>query len=259
MAKLYKNIKFINFKKLNYYWRVIATGLSFLIFGIGGILLRIIIFPLLNILIWKQNLRINTARNIIRVSFRFFIEFMHFVGVLKYHIQGLERLDRKGLLILANHPTLIDTVFLMAFVKHADCIVKSTLWRNPFTHGPVRAAGYICNNNGPDLIKDCIASLKKGNNLIIFPEGTRTERDGMIKFKRGAAHIAIQSQHKITPIVIQCVPSTLTKGEKWWNVPPSIACFSIAIKEDINVQNFISARELNTYLVNYFMNFTKES
>jgi 1-acyl-sn-glycerol-3-phosphate acyltransferase len=184
---------------------------------------------------------------------------MRYLGVLKYNIQGLEKLDRKGLLILANHPTLIDTVFLMAFVKYADCIVKSTLWRNPFTHGPVRAAGYICNNHGPDLIKDCIASINNSNNLIIFPEGTRTELGGMIKFKRGAAHIALLSQHKITPIVIQCAPSTLTKGEKWWHVPPSIACFSIVIKEDINIQNFISARELNSYLVNYFMNLTKES
>lgn len=48
-------------------------------------------------------------------------------------------LERQGLLILANHPTLIDTVFLMAFVKHADCIVNNNLWRNPFTGGPVRS------------------------------------------------------------------------------------------------------------------------
>lgn len=244
----------INIKRhINYYWRIIGTGISFLTFGIGGLLLRMIVFPLINILIWKRELRISFARNIIRFSFRGFIELMQLLGVLCYDLTGLERLERKSLLILANHPTLIDTVFLMAFVKQADCIVKSSLWRNPFTHGPVRAAGYICNDNGPDLIEDCIASLHNGSNLIIFPEGTRTQRDGMITFKRGAANIAVRSRCNITPVVIRCIPPTLSKGEKWWEVPPKIPHFSIEVKEDIKVSKDLTARQLTHYLQDYFM------
>lgn len=239
--------------KFNYYWRIIATGVSFLSFGIGGLLLRMIVFPLLNISIRKRDLRISFARDIVRFSFRGFIKLMSLLGVLCYDIRGLERLERRGLLILANHPTLIDTVFLMAFVKQADCIVKSSLWRNPFTRGPVRAAGYICNDNGPGLIEDCIASLRNGSNLIIFPEGTRTQRNGMIIFKRGAANIAVRSRCHVTPVAIRCTPPTLTKGEKWWEVPPKIPCFTIEVQEDICVTDDVTPRQLTRYLQDYFM------
>ena len=35
-------------KRLNGYWRLFATGLSFTVFGLGGVLLWLIVFPLLN-------------------------------------------------------------------------------------------------------------------------------------------------------------------------------------------------------------------
>src|SRR6202008_1371053 len=93
--------------------------------------------------IWNRERRTTAARGVIRVTFRCIVGLMQGRGGFRFEITGRERLEREGLLILANHPTLIDIVFLMAFVKHGDCIVKSALWRNPFTHATVRAAAYI--------------------------------------------------------------------------------------------------------------------
>ncbi|MFZ6657741.1 lysophospholipid acyltransferase family protein [Undibacterium sp. TJN19] len=250
--------------RLGRYWRVLATGISFTAFGIGGLLLRVLVFPVLQLLVRQKNQRIAWSRSIIRWVFRGFVGLMRLLGVLRYEIVGSEKLERKGLLILANHPTLIDTVFLMAFVKHADCIVKSNLWNNPFTRGPVRAAGYISNEQGTELLEACIATLRAGNNLIIFPEGTRTPADGVISMKRGAANIAVRGICNVTPVVISCDPPTLGKGEKWWRVPPHFARFRIEVKEDIPIQRFIgagesdvmAARHLTEYLQNYF---TEES
>lgn len=251
----------VMFRQVNYYWRIAATGTSFFVFGIGGLFLRIAVFPLLNILLLPPHLRIMLARHVVRFTFRGFVELMRFLGVLSYDIQGLQRLNRNGLLILANHPTLIDTVFLMAFIKQADCIVKNALLSNPFTRGPVRAAGYISNKYGPELMDDCITSLRNGNNLIIFPEGTRTSRPGLMIFRRGAANIAIRGMHNITPVIIRCTPPTLGKGEKWWQVPPTRAHFNIEVKEDIDIRTFLAntsneslaARHLTEYLQNYFI------
>jgi 1-acyl-sn-glycerol-3-phosphate acyltransferase len=245
---------------LGLYWRVCATGLSFAAFGVGGLLLRIAVFPLLNVLVWDREKRIARARAIIRVAFRCFVGLMQGLGVLRYEIVGRQRLERGGLLILANHPTLIDTVFLMAFVKRADCIVKGGLWNNPFTRGPVQAAGYINNDQGVDLVEDCIASLQDGNNLIIFPEGTRTPSNGEIQLRRGAANIAVRGRRNVTPVLISCEPLTLGKGEKWWRVPPRFAQFKIEICEDIGIDHFIAdgatdvmaARRLTQHLQDYF-------
>jgi 1-acyl-sn-glycerol-3-phosphate acyltransferase len=252
------------YRRIDRYLRVAGTGFSFFIFGLGGLLLRISIFPLLNLAIRNRFLKISLARDVIRLAFLCFVEMMRLLGVLRYETSGLERLQRKGLLILANHPTLIDTVFLMAFVRHADCIVKQSLWNNPVTRGPVRAAAYISNENGPGLIGDCLTSLANSNNLIVFPEGTRTPADGRMAFKRGAANVAVRSRSNITPVLIRCRPATLGKGNKWWKVPPTVARFTIAVQEDILIDDFLqngisetlAARHLTEYLQNYFMKAT---
>lgn len=241
-------------------WRIGATGLSFAVFGIGGLLLRVLVFPLLNVLVRQPEHRVRAAREIIRRAFRTYVDLMRALGVLRYEITGLEKLERGGLLILANHPTLIDTVFLMAFVKNADCIVKGALWNNPFTGGPVRAAGYISNAGGAELVDDCIASLRRGNNLIVFPEGTRTGADGVITLKRGAANVAVRGARDITPVLIRCDPPTLGKGEKWWRVPPRRVLLRIDVQDDVGIAGFIgdgvsevlAARQVTEFLQNYF-------
>ncbi|MBP0597863.1 1-acyl-sn-glycerol-3-phosphate acyltransferase [Herbaspirillum sp. LeCh32-8] len=253
-------------KRLNRGWRVAGTGFSFAMFGLGGLMLRLIVFPLLDLAVRDRRRRVLLARQVIRLAFRSFVEMMRALGVIRYEISGLERLRRRGLLILANHPTLIDTVLLMAFVQHADCIVKNALWRNPFTRGPIRAAGYISNEQGPDLIDDCIDSIRGGGNLIIFPEGTRTPIDGNMTFKRGAANVAVRGECPITPVYIRCTPLTLSKGEKWWDVPDTIPLFSVQIGQDIHIDHAIgadapacadnptlAARQLTTYLQQHFM------
>lgn len=247
-------------RRIGQYWRIVGTGFSFAIFGLGGLFLRIAIFPMLKLVIWEHELQVALSRKVIRFSFIAFIGIMRVLGVLRFTISGLERLERQGLLIIANHPTLIDTIFLMALVKRADCVVKNELWNNPFTRGPVRAAGYINNASGSNLIDDCIISLQKGSNLIIFPEGTRTPENGAITLKRGAANIAVRGERNITPVTIRCTPSTLGKGEKWWQVPSRWVHFSIQIGEDIDIHPFIdensnevlAVRHLTNYLQDYF-------
>ena len=241
-------------------WRVLATGLSFAAFGIGGLLLRVLVFPLLQLLMRVPARRTDAARATIRLSFRAFVGLMRMLGVLRYQVHGLEKLERGGQLILANHPTLIDTVFLMAFVRRADCIVAGHLWDNPFTRGPVRAAGYISNAGGADLVDACIASLRAGNNLIIFPEGTRTPASGAMQFKRGAANIAVRAGCAVTPVLIVCVPRTLGKGDKWWRVAPRRVQFYIEVGDAIDTGAFtadgasavMAVRHLTDHLQQFF-------
>ncbi|MES2740466.1 MAG: lysophospholipid acyltransferase family protein [Pseudomonadota bacterium] len=248
------------FERVGRAWRTLATGFGFAAFGVGGLLLRVAVFPALHLLIWRRQRRVAAARAVIRLTFRAYLGMLRLLGVLSYQVSGLEKLERGGLLILANHPTLIDTVFLMAFVKRADCIVKAELWNNLFTRGPVRAAGYINNAGGAELVAQCVASLERGNNLIIFPEGTRTPRDGVITLKRGAANIAVRGRRAMTPVLIGCHPPTLGKGERWWRVPPRRAAFRIEVQDDLAIDDFIgddgaevlAARALTTYLQHYF-------
>jgi len=107
--------------KLNYYWRVIATGFCFASFGIGGLFLSVIVFPVINLLPIHINTSRRIAQRIVHYSFRFFLWEMQFVGVLRINIEGKEHLyDDSFNLIIANHPTLIDVILIIAQLKEID-------------------------------------------------------------------------------------------------------------------------------------------
>jgi 1-acyl-sn-glycerol-3-phosphate acyltransferase len=240
--------------------RVFFVGLAFVVFGVGGIGIRIILFPLVNLCVRDPQTCSALARDFIGWSFRCLVGFLRAFGVLDYKIVGAEKLERRGLLILANHPTLLDIVFLMAFVRRADCIVKSGLWRNPFMRGPVKAAGYIRNDHGVGLLDACIAAIGRGENLVIFPEGTRTSSDGAIKLKRGAAHIAVRSACRVTPELIRCAPPMLVKWNRWWRLPAKRVRYRFEVRDDIDVQGVVggadskalAARRLTDHLQEFF-------
>ena len=247
-------------RSLNYYWRLLATGMSFTLFGVGGVLLGGLVFPLL-LLLPHQKTRTRLARATIQKAFRFFIEFMRFMGVLTYEVHGFEQLkNRRGLLIIANHPSLLDVVFLGAFLDDVDCIVKSALFKNPVMIGPVRAARYIANNiKDPEaLISTCTQRLSKQANLIVFPEGTRTVTHQGYRLQRGASNIAIRAHISPTPILIQCAPPSLRKGERWYNIPFKKMHFSLSVQEDFPISAYdglssgIAARQLTQDLTHYF-------
>ena len=242
-------------------WRVLATGLCFAAFGVGSVLMGLVIFPLLRRCVRDRERAGLLARRVIRASFRGFVASMRACGVLTVEVNGLERLRGGGRLILANHPTLIDVVLLMALVDDGDCVVKGALGRNPVTRGTVRGAGFVMNDDGgEELVQECLRSLHGGNNLIIFPEGTRSSRTEPMRLQRGAARVAVHGEQDITPVRIRCTPATLAKGEKWYQVPRARPHFRIDVDETIAVSPFIAgapshalaARHLNRHLTDYF-------
>jgi 1-acyl-sn-glycerol-3-phosphate acyltransferase len=242
-------------------WRVFATALAFGCFGLGGLLLWLLVFPALNLFVRDDTRRGRMARAWVGALFRLFVAWMRLLGLITYECHGLHRLQRRGLLVLANHPTLIDVVFLIGLVPDANCVVKSTLANHPCTRGPVRATDYICNNSGADLLQTCVDKVKAGGNLIIFPEGTRTRPGHALKMQRGAAQIALRGGFSITPVHIRCEPLGLYKGQPWWRVAERPLHFSIRVAEDLPVTPFLeaaggeaalAARRLTEHLIRYF-------
>jgi 1-acyl-sn-glycerol-3-phosphate acyltransferase len=180
------------------------------------------------------------------------------LGVLTWEVKGEELLRRPGLLVLANHPCLIDVVFLIAFIPNPDCIVKSRLLANPAMRGYLRLTGFLRNDRGPELIEDARVSLDKGSALIIFPEGTRSVPDEPLHFHRGAANVALRTQTAITPVTILCDPITLTKKHKWYEVPERRFHMTLRVGADIPVSTYdqqqpaLAARQLTQDLQDYF-------
>jgi 1-acyl-sn-glycerol-3-phosphate acyltransferase len=216
-------------------WRLIGTGVSFLTFGIGGIVLWLVGIPVLHLLFPRRQRRQKVARHLVHVLFWMYVRYMAVLGVLRFRLVDAGRLRRPGLLIVANHPTLIDVVFLISLVPDATCIVRTGLSSNVFTRAAVRSAGYVCNDRGVELVESCVEALRGGSSLIIFPEGTRTNPLRAQKWHRGAANVALRAGVPLTPVWISCEPHTLRKGEPWWHVPVRRTQYVIQVLDDVPV------------------------
>jgi len=245
-------------RALNRLWRQLATGFSFLVFGVGGLMITLIVVPL-SLMIRDQSRRERWVKYIIHRCFRLFTGMMETLGILTVDARHLERLDRHGQLVIANHPTLIDVVFLISFMPRADCVVKSSLLRNPFTRGPVKAARYIANDDPDAVIKAAGESFARGNSLIVFPEGTRTTPGEKMRLQRGAANIAIRTGQNLRPVIIDCAPPTLGKNTPWYQVPERRFHMTFRVDEELDLSPFLEgkpsvmSRQLTATIKDYFI------
>jgi 1-acyl-sn-glycerol-3-phosphate acyltransferase len=225
--------------------RRFGTGLSFVTFGLGGTLLSLTLFPVLRLVSPDKAVaqrRINAA---LRRVMGLFIWFMKSLGLLTYELHGLDRLVRPGQLIVANHPTLIDVVFMLWLTPDAGCVVKRALWRNPALRWPVIWAGYIPNSEGAELVQDCVRVFESGRSLLVFPEGTRSVPGKPLALKRGAAQIALASRADVLPVTIVCDVPFLTRGSHWYRVPPRRPHFTITVGQAIPAARYAPAGEPN--------------
>jgi 1-acyl-sn-glycerol-3-phosphate acyltransferase len=231
--------------------RLAATGLSFLLFGLAGALLGLVVVPLLLAVPGGTGARRMRARRMIRLAFRALVGVMNQTGGISYSLAGMERLGRPGQLVIANHPSLIDIVLLLAFAPGAGCVVKRAAWRNPSMVIAVSAAGYVPNEPTDRMIERAAALLAGGECLIMFPEGTRTVPHATLHFHRGAASVAVRGAAVVTPVFIRVQPAHLSKGVPWYRIPVIRPHYSLHVGQDVDMAPFrlrpapLASRELN--------------
>ncbi|QSX37044.1 lysophospholipid acyltransferase family protein [Shewanella sedimentimangrovi] len=238
-------------------------GIScYIAFGLGGLLSSLTILPLLKYWPGKPEVRVKRVQKAVHIMFRGFVHMLSWAGVIRLQTRNLDALrNANHVLVIANHPTLIDVVVLISLMPNAGCIVKQGLWRNPFLRGVVAAAGYIPNRGAELLLNDCREVLERGTNLIIFPEGTRTVLGSQINaFARGAANIALRTGNDILPVMLHTHPPGLTKQEPWWEIPRRTIGMTVETGDTVSIRDFLGqdgceakqARVLTRELENYY-------
>lgn len=242
------------------FWRLIATGASFVLFGVVALALSagLIMLSLVPI---KQSRKRHYSRYSVMLISRLYVYCYRVLGVLKVKFENIHLLNQPGALVIANHPTLLDAILLLSVMPRTNLIIKAAVANNPFLSVIVSMAGYIPNNeSGVALVKDASAALRSGETLMIFPEGTRTDLEHGLNFKRSAAIIALQAHCTILPVLISCEPITLRKHEPWYAIPKTIPLFHLRVLPPLQISDCIDtthpraiqARELNQFLQQQF-------
>ena len=216
---------------LAYIPRWIGGVMCYVVFGLGGLLSSLTVLPVLRFWPGSKQQRIARVQRAVHYMFKGFVWMLTFTGLIKVHRKDTQALTHaKGVIVIANHPTLIDVVVLISLIPNAGCIVKQSLWRNPFMRGVLSSAGYIPNRGAELLLTDCQQVLNSQTNLIIFPEGTRTVVGTKVNpFVRGAANIAIRTGTDIVPVLLHVDVAGLTKQQPWYIPPRQTVNMSVEI------------------------------
>ena len=246
-------------KRTDYYWlRLVGTGVSFVLFGLVTFVLGLIVLPVIRLFSLDRERGRKRSRAVLSAGMRFFIWYVSTARFISYEFTGREKLGRPGQLIVANHPTLIDSVYLLGFAPSANCIVKAAHFSNIITRGAVNAAGYIPNAPTEAMIHAAEAALQRGETLLMFPEGTRTVPGRPVEMHRGAANVALRGARVLTPVFIECDPPTLSKNLPWYRIPRCRPKWTLRVGDDINLDEYRGAplprasRKLNEDLAGLF-------
>jgi len=252
--------------RINYYWRVLATGIAFSIFGIGALMLSVFFLVVVRLLPAAQETKRAWIQRSIQLLCLFFIYCMKWLGLSDHSFNNEQGLKTSGKVIIANHPSLVDALYLMAKTDNLCCIVKEGLWNNPFTSYVVRLAEYIPNHSDT-MIQDAATAVSQGKNLLVFPEGTRNRDDDELDFKRGAVFVALRAQCEIVPVIMKVFPRTLQKGDNWYDVPATRFEVTVSVQESLSAEFCgvdstrpitIQARQWNRFLVELYRERIKE-
>jgi len=226
--------------KALYVYRTFGKLLSFFIFGLGSLLLGILILPLMRLTLHPKTRFQKYARRTISAVLRFFVVIMHGIGIVDLKVESREAYRRlTSKIIVANHPSLLEVVMLFALFPNGDSIVTSYLGHN-ILFGIVRQLYILNSRDFDDIIKTCTESLNQGNCLIIFPEGTRTPRYGKVILKKGAARISLLTGRGIVPLHIGGTDKFgLGKKDPWFSFNPQERyVYDITMGEEINPEKY---------------------
>ena len=172
------------------------------VFGVGAVILAVFVFPFIRLFTLRRKDFGVVARAYVSHTFRVFLGFLNLLHVSIRKVENED--DYRNIhskIIIANHPSLLDFVYIMSLVPNSTCIVRGGLTRTPL-RGVIKQA-YITNTTTfEDMCVECKKLTDMGCNVIIFPEGTRTPRHGKNNYKKGAARIALYCGCDVQPIFI---------------------------------------------------------
>lgn len=238
--------------------RIPLSGLAFLAFYSGGAIIAWILLPLLRRRMREASPQEQQAAvdHLLMMGYRRSLQFMGSLGLMHWSLPNFEdaQLPPGPWVIVANHPTLIDVLFVKATLPGVCVLVKPALFRSPTLRRLLEANGDFKAPEAEDqsfgttgVLDIFVERLAAGRSVLVFPEGTRSPAWRMRRFRRGAAEAAVRAEVPLIPIFVLSDPPVLKKGDKWYDMPRETPLLKLEILDPIDTQGRDS-RELTAQI-----------
>lgn len=180
--------------KLRYWWCWAVAAVMLVVIGVPAI----VIFWLIRQKQWMYPLANFGAR-----------EWLAACGAT-VKISGMEHLDADTEYVFAsNHCSYLDTATLFAFTgKRMGLVAKKELLKVPVLGQGMGFVNVIAiDRSNPERARRSMEKAREvmndGYSFGVFVEGTRAMPGELLPFKKGAFHLAIQTQAPIVPVAIK--------------------------------------------------------
>src|SRR3954468_22186886 len=135
---------------------------------------------------------------------------------------GREHIPAEGaVLLVCNHRSIIDPFIIgLCSRRPVYYVAKEEIFRNRLVGWFASSLGAFPVRRGAadaDMIETAKAILKRGDPVLMFPEGTRTRPGPLGKPKRGVGRLALETGAAVVPVAMLGTES-IRKG---WRIRPS--------------------------------------
>ncbi|TKA89590.1 1-acyl-sn-glycerol-3-phosphate acyltransferase [Guyparkeria sp. SB14A] len=214
-------------------WRRL-WGVPVLILGFGGLgVLLIGWLPLaVLLLLVRGDRRARMTRQVIHQAMRLYRGWLTLIGGCRFHTAALEPLRQsKPGVVIANHPSLLDALVVLAHAPNVVCVMRAGLLKNPLLALPARLAGYLPNDNPVEMMLGGRAAIRAGCHVLLFPESSRTRRasgGSVDAFHPAAFMLAKRAEAPIHAFLFRYDSPLLGKDDPLWSPPRVPVRLSVA-------------------------------
>jgi 1-acyl-sn-glycerol-3-phosphate acyltransferase len=121
--------------------------------------------------------------------------------------EGLEHVPQGGALIAMKHQAMLETILPALFLSRPVFIYKEELGQTPVMGAYLKKNQLAVDRGGhakalKSIVRGARASVAKGHQVVIFPEGTRQELDAKPDYKPGIAAMYKDLGIPVTPVAL---------------------------------------------------------
>ncbi|QYO67992.1 lysophospholipid acyltransferase family protein [Leptolyngbya sp. 7M] len=180
--------------KLRYWWCWAVAGVLLLIVGIPSLIVlglinkKMWIYPIAR---WGGDLWLSACGAKVKVS-------------------GLEHLpDEESFVFISNHRSYLDTATLFFYTgKKIGLVAKKELLKVPVLGQGMHYVNiFAIDRSNPEKARKSMEKARRvmesGSSFGVFAEGTRAMPGELLPFKKGAFHLAMQTNSRIVPVAIR--------------------------------------------------------
>lgn len=170
------------------------------------------------LLIWLVTLPFDRRRVVLHLySCAWAVFYVALNPLWRLDVRGREHLPWRGpAVIVANHASLIDILVVFGLFRPFKWVSKAENFKIPFVGWNMHLNGYVSLVRGDrdsviEMLAECSRLIGRGNPVLFFPEGTRSQDGRLRPFKDGAFELAVQHQIPLIPVAVHGTATALPK------------------------------------------------